>query len=300
MSGITEQPDKMGKAFLDIVNQGKTRWSVYFISIFVILGIWLLGSVIFMFLVLGQDILKGIQPLDDTPSVAYLFAIKLSFIPLIIGIWCGVCCLHRRPFLTLVTPYSSFRKHRFWQGFKWQIILMILAIIIEELIFPGTYIYSLDPSQFYKFVIIILLLTPLQACSEELLFRGYFLQAVGHLVRQPFVLILINGLAFMIPHLSNPESAHGVIAWLSYFAWGVFLTLITLKDNGAELAIGIHIANNMFTGIFVNYKGSALPTNSVFMAEELRVWYGLISYIFVAVVLYWIFFRNHKSESVVK
>ena len=117
---------------------------------------------------------------------------------------------------------------------------------------------------------------------------------MGHFVRQPIVLILINGLGFMALHGANPEISEGLTAWLSYFAWGVFLTLITLKDNTAELAIGMHVANNMTAGILLSYKGSALPTNALFTAQEIHAWYGLISYILGSAVLYWIFF--HKTE----
>ena len=110
------------------------------------------------------------------------------------------------------------------------------------------------------------------------------------------MLILLNGLGFMALHGGNPEIEHGLPSWLMYFFWGAFLTLLTLKDNGAELAIGIHVANNVFTGIFMNYKGSALPTNTIFTAQELHAWFGLASYILIATAMYWILFRNYNPD----
>jgi len=292
-------PEKMGQAFLNLANQGKTRWGVYLIGLFVIVCIWLLGSVVFIALVFGGDFLSGTsgrEPMDGSRPIPDFIALCLTFFALIIGIWLTVCRLHRRPFLSLITPYPTIRWHRFWQGFKWQIAFIILSVIIEELIYPGTYAYTLDPAQFYKFAILVLVFIPFQAASEEFLFRGYLLQALGHLIRNPIVLILLNGLGFMALHASNPEIEHGLPSWLAYFAWGAFLTLITLKDNGAELAIGIHIANNVFTGIFTNYEGSALATNTVFTAQELHAWLAFFSYIFTAVVMYGILFKNHMPE----
>ena len=93
--------------------------------------------------------MDGSQPIPD------FIALCLTFIALIIGIWLAVSQLHKRPFLTLITPYPTMRWHRFWQGFKWQIAFFILSAGIEELIYPGTYHYSLDPSQFYKFAILV-------------------------------------------------------------------------------------------------------------------------------------------------
>lgn len=291
--------DKWGTAFLNLANQGKTRWGVYLIGIFVIVCIWLLGSIVFIALVFNGDFLStkpGQAPMDGSRPFPDLIALCLTFFALIIGIWFTVCHVHRRPFLSLITPYSTIRWHRFWQGFKWQIAFITLSVIIEELIFPGTYAYTLDPALFYKFAILVVIFIPFQAASEEFLFRGYLLQALGHISRNPIVLILINGLGFMALHSSNPEIEHGLPSWLAYFAWGAFLTLITLKDNGAELAIGIHISNNMFTGIFTNYEGSALATNTIFTAQELHLWLSLFSYVLTAVVLYWILFRNHIPD----
>lgn len=288
-----------GQAFLNLANQGKTRWTTYLMGLFVILGVWLLGSVVFIALVFGSDFLSHTpnqQPLDGSHPIPDFIALCLTFLALLAGIWFTVCHIHYRPFLSLVTPYSTLSWHRIWQGFKWQIAFLALAVIIEELIFPGTYAYTLDPALFYKFLLLVVLFIPIQAASEEFLFRGYLLQGLGHLTKNPLLLIFINGLGFMALHIANPEMTRGVSIWLTYFFWGAFLTLITLKDNRAELAIGIHIANNMFTGILTNYKDSALPTNTVFTAQEIHPWFGLISYILMAVVLYWILFRNHIPD----
>ena len=55
------------------------------------------------------------------------------------------------------------------------------------------------------FVLAALLLTPLQCAAEELVFRGYVLQGLGRLLRNPLVLVVLSGLLFAIPHLLNPE-----------------------------------------------------------------------------------------------
>ena len=94
----------------------------------------------------------------------------------------------------------------------------------------------------------------------------------------------------------NPEiAAYGVAPMLiSYFVVGAFLALVTLKDNGAELAIGIHAANNMFAAVLVNYEGSALSTNAIFTIKEVNVWAGTVAYVVSAAIMYWILFRSKR------
>ncbi|MYJ66519.1 MAG: CPBP family intramembrane metalloprotease [Acidimicrobiales bacterium] len=164
------------------------------------------------------------------------------------------------------------------------------------MIFPDNYSYSLDPERFYKFAILVLLLTPFQTTTEELLTRSYFLQMLGHFTRHPIVLVILNALPFALFHLMNPEiAAYGVVPMLvSYFVVGAFLALVTLKDNGAELAIGIHAANNMIAAVLVNYEGSALSTNAIFMIHEVNVWSGTVAYIVSAAIMYWILFRSKR------
>ena len=298
MEEHTEQKEESDPPFIALADQGKTRWHTYIVSVFVIGSIWIFGSIILIVTFFGEEFVTGDKPLGTTDPITDFITLCLTFVTLLVGLWVAIDYIHKRPFLSLITPRTTIRWPRLLQGFKWQIILIVASVIIEELIYPGTYHYTLDPSQFYIFFALTLLFIPLQATSEELLMRGYFLQGLGHFTRHPLILIVINGLAFMALHFANPEIEHGLPVWLSYFAWGAFLTFITLKDNTAELAIGIHVANNMFASIFVNYEGSALPTNTVFTAQEMHAWYGLFSYLVSACALYWILWKHPKSPPI--
>ena len=45
---------------------------------------------------------------------------------------------------------------------------------------------------------------------------------------------------------------------------GALMAVVTLKDGRLELAIGIHAANNLFTGIVANVEPSVLSTSAIF------------------------------------
>ena len=299
MNQTTEQPDKMGKAFLDLANRGETRWTRYILTLLIIIAAWTLGSGTVLLGVYGSEP-EG-SPMDGTNPFLDFTALNLLFVTVLIGLWIGIRNAHKRSLRTLITPRDHIRWGRIFQGFGLQMGLGIVFAAIDALLFPDNYTYTLDPERFYKFVLLVLLLTPFQTTTEELLTRSYFLQMLGHFTRHPIVLIILNALPFALFHFMNPEiAAYGVLPMLiSYFVVGAFLALVTLKDNGAELAIGIHAANNMFAAVLVNYKDSALSTNAIFTMNEVNVWSGTVAYIVSAAIMYWILFRNHKSELVV-
>jgi membrane protease YdiL (CAAX protease family) len=86
--------------------------------------------------------------------------------------------------------------------------------------------------------------------------------------------------------------------WLTmsfYFVFGVFAAWVTLKDNGLELALGMHAANNIYASIFANYSKGALQTQAFFTTNELDALYNLVATLVSMLVFYTIFFRPGKS-----
>ncbi|WP_297514134.1 CPBP family intramembrane glutamic endopeptidase [uncultured Caulobacter sp.] len=79
----------------------------------------------------------------------------------------------------------------------------------------------------------------LAAAAEELLFRGWLLKQSAAYVRDPIVLMLLNGLLFAAIHV-DPN----IDAFLVRAAMGMGLTWMALRLGGIELGIGAHAANN--------------------------------------------------------
>jgi len=87
-------------------------------------------------------------------------------------------------------------------------------------------------------------------------FRGYLLQATGRLTRNVWMLSVINGVVFTLPHLANPETeGNAVLAGLNWFVFGFFATIITLRSGSLDYALGIHAVNNLFGLIIAGYEG---------------------------------------------
>ena len=286
----------MQDSFLDQVELGHTEWYRYFFGVVLILFFWLVLGSLFVVVPLlwvmldgdpatAVDLQTGMM-IGINPMVNYV-ALNLSFGMMIVGVFVAVRFVHGRPFRSIITPAKTFEWRRMWQGFGVWLLLVTVASLVEYLLHPEIYTVVFDARRFLPFALVVLLLTPMQTTAEELLFRGYLLQATGHWGRNFLVLSLVNGILFMLPHLGNPElAASAILLPLFYLSFGAIFTYITLRDNSAALAIGAHAANNLYSALFANYTGSALQTESIFLVTELDAVYAVVSFWAMAAAFY--------------
>jgi uncharacterized protein len=98
------------------------------------------------------------------------------------------------------------------------------------------------------FLIVIALLTPLQAAGEEYVFRGYLTQAFGSLLPRAWRRVSL-ALAVLAPALLF-ALAHGLgQSWPVFFdrfAFGVVAGILVIRTGGLEAAIAMHVLNNFF------------------------------------------------------
>ena len=291
--------------FLDQVRLGQTEWYRYFFGIILILFFWFVLGSLFVVVPLVWVMIDGNPEtavnvetglITGVDAMINYVALNLSFGMLIVGLLLTVRFVHGRPFRSLVTPAKRLNWRRLWQGFGLWLLLVTLASVLEYLLNPDIYTVVFDARRFFPFAVVVLLLTPMQTTAEELLFRGYLLQATGHLGRNFWILALVNGFLFMVPHLGNPElAASAILLPLFYLSIGAFFAFITLRDNSAELAIGAHAANNLYSALFANYTNSALQTESIFLVTELDAVYALASFWAMAILFYLVLLRRGEK-----
>jgi hypothetical protein len=267
--------------YLDLALAGRNAWWRYLLGVATIAFFWLvLGYVPYLLLAAGR---AAPAPLAD------FVAVNFSIFMMLAGLAIAVRVLHRRPLMNLVSPDARLDWARVARAaVAWTAIAAAISAL-EHALYPGRYYLSFDPGRFAVFVVAVLLLTPLQCAAEELVFRGYAMQGIGLLTRRPAVIAVASSLLFTAPHLMNPEVArHGaLIMAANYFAIGLLLAIVTLRDGRLELAIGLHAANNVFLALAANYEGSVLMTESVFTARELDPVYSLVTFIAGGALFYW-------------
>ena len=284
--------------YIESAKSGKNQFWRYLIGVLIIIlstqiigALPLLGLMIHAIVITGNLTVPanptdfsamGIDPNLGLMAMLFPFAVGLVFIYIVIR------KIHQRPFLTLLTSRTSFSWPRFWFGALLWTLLMSISLIGHYMLEPGNYSISFDYRKFIPLALISLTLIPLQAGFEELLFRGYLMQGFGLLFRNKWLPLLITGFGFGLLHAFNPE-VHAYGFWLTmpqYIGLGLFFGLLVLLDEGLELALGIHILNNIFLSLFLTDDNSALQTSAVFHAGTANPVGDLIEmYIFMIIFL---------------
>lgn len=76
--------------------------------------------------------------------------------------------------------------------------------------------------------------------------------------------LFITSVVFGAMHFFNPEvDKIGNIIMIYYIGTGFFLGIITLMDEGMELALGFHAGNNLVTALLVTADWTVLQTHSI-------------------------------------
>lgn len=227
------------------------------------------------FLFTGLNFLVA-QLLDTTAIIKAEIAQKgeLQFLfenLVIFAIFLGILLLwvkyvHRQPLTALITGRTRIDWKRFWFSFLlWGGVTVGITLIDYLFISPEDYIWNFQWIPFLKLLLIVILFIPLQTGFEEVFFRGYLLQALGLTVHNKWFPLLTTSLLFGLMHIANPEVEKlGYSLLIYYIGTGIFLEITTLMDDGLELALGFHTANNLFTALLVTSDWTVFQVPSVF------------------------------------
>jgi len=200
------------------------------------------------------------------PSNPTLFLILLPFAVVLPFIYLVVTRLHQRSFLSLITSRDrvDYKKILF-SFFLWGSV-SALMVIFDYMMSPEDYLWNFKPLTFLILLLISVVMIPLQTSMEELIFRGYLMQGFGVLFKNRWMPLLITSILFGLLHIWNPEiDKLGIHLIWYYIGTGLFLGVITLMDEGIELALGFHAANNLVTALLVTASWTAFQTESLFI-----------------------------------
>jgi hypothetical protein len=190
-----------------------------------------------------------------------LFPFLLAFIVFLLSIkW-----IHRRPVLTIFTKRDRFDWPRVF--FSFLLVLFILLITTGiQIYFSKEIVWNLRLEKFIPLVVISMVMIPFQTTLEELLFRGYLMQGIKKWLGSNIYAVLFSGICFGLMHFWNPEiEAVGYHILSYYIIIGVFLSCLAVFDNGLELSIGFHAANNIFAALMVSNDWQVFQTDALFM-----------------------------------
>lgn len=193
-----------------------------------------------------------------------LFLMLLSFAIGLLGIFVVNKWLHKMTITQLTTARKKIDWKRFWTiFFVWGIFSSGL-VLLDYYMSPENYVWNFDLNKFLILSVIAILFVPLQTSCEEYLFRGYLMQGIGIAAKNRWVPLIVTSVIFGMLHIANPEVEKlGYVIMVYYIGTGLFLGIMTLMDEGLELALGFHAANNLFTALLVTADWTAFQTHSV-------------------------------------
>jgi membrane protease YdiL (CAAX protease family) len=194
-----------------------------------------------------------------------LFLLLFSFVVAFIAIILVIKYFHKQTLLSVTTS----RKKVDWKRILFSFSLWGLFTAGSTLVMyynnPSDFVFNFKPIPFLILAIIGTLLIPIQTSTEEYVFRGYLMQGFSVLAKNRWFPLVMTSVIFGSMHIANPEvEKMGYIILVYYIGTGFFLGIITLMDEGMELALGFHAANNLVTALLVTSDWSAFQTNSVF------------------------------------
>lgn len=158
----------MQNLFLAQAQTGKNEWWRYLIGILLIVIIWQVGG--FAFGVVMAISTGGEMPEQASPTMFVLMLASFAF--LLIGTWLVNRWMHGRSVKSLTTPFERVNWKRIVFGALLWLVAMTIVSIIEALLYPGRYVANSNPVSVLPYLLIGLVLIPLQTSAEEYFFFG--------------------------------------------------------------------------------------------------------------------------------
>ncbi len=199
------------------------------------------------FAVSGEPIIAGMQRLldldDPTPlGLAYLNLVLACAIPVT---WLLTRVLHGLRPRWLASVVGGIRWRWLLVCFGLSVVSLVATLVVSALVpaSAGDAEVGTQVNDFTRttrdFLLVLVLLTPLQAAGEEYAFRGYLTQAFGGLFRRPWVAVAGPALLFALAH-----GAQDPPVFFDRFAFGVVAGVLVIATGGLEAGIAMHVLNN--------------------------------------------------------
>jgi len=243
----------------------------YLVGVLIIFIGWqLLGSIPLLGVIIVKSLGGETFPSDVAGmskmvgSNLFLFLMLISFVFGLLATFLTVKFVHRQSIVSLTTSRKKIDWKRIFFAFGLWGLITILITGLDIILSPKDYVFNFNLLPFVILSLISVFLIPLQTSFEEYFMRGYLMQGIGLMAGKRWVPLVITSMIFGLLHLFNPEVeklGYGIMVY--YIGTGFFLGILTLMDEGLELAIGFHAANNLFTALLVTADWTVFQTDSL-------------------------------------
>lgn len=276
----------------------------YALGIFIIFIFTQIGSIPFVVAIFNKVGIEGAANLDPTKMMTILensnltfFYTLLTFFVGFIGFLIVIKYLHNQSFVSVTTSRKSIDYKRVLTSFSVISLILFFYTISSFYALPDEYIIQFNLNDFLILLLIAVIFIPIQTSLEEYVFRGYLMQGFGVLAKNKWVPLFLTSFLFGMLHYYNPEIMKlGSILLVHYIATGLFLGIITLMDEGMELALGFHAGNNLIIALMVTSDWTVFQTSSIFkyIGEPNAIYMSLFSTVIIYPLLLFYFSKKYN------
>ncbi|HIP47913.1 MAG TPA: CPBP family intramembrane metalloprotease [Lutibacter sp.] len=255
--------------------KGKNEWWRYLLMILLIFFGWQIIGIIPISVVAimhSSDMIAFQNAAVDSfmnlgiNANLYLFSMIMMFAIGLFFIFLGIKSIHKRSITSLLTSRKELDWKRVFFAFGIWFAISMLVLSVDYFSAPENYEWNFNLVPFLILVAISFFLLPLQTSFEEVLFRGYLMQSIGILVKNKWIPLLITSIGFGLLHSFNPEVEKlGNLIMVYYIGTGFLFGITTLMDEGLELSLGLHAANNIVAAVFVTTNWTVFQTDALFI-----------------------------------
>lgn len=264
----------------------------------VFLGTFAAGVVMSVFVPSGiESMARG--DWRELPLSTALFSfgfVMLPFVFLLPAVLLANKLVHGRSPRSLLTGRARFRWSQTLSSLATIMLLTLAVLAAGRLLSPEAVVFVLDPQAFLLFLPLVLILVPIQVLAEEVLFRGYLVQAVGRFIARPWAVILLPTLLFWGAHLNNgPVVQGGLWAVAVYGVMAFYLTYLAVIGDGLEHSLGVHLGINLFAFLIQGASGDGYLTPTVFVTEPEGYEFTLFATVAIFLVHYFLVVRPGRG-----
>jgi hypothetical protein len=285
--------------------KGKNDWWMYIIAIFLVFIGTQLGSLPLALVALfkvdgdvnrfqesGQEYFMDL----GINSSFYLFLMLISFVIGLLALLLSVKAMHKKKLKWVITSRENIDWNRFFYGAGLWGIISVVIVGGGILLTPENFVWNFKLVPFLVLVLVSILFIPLQTSFEEIVFRGYLMQGVGMLFRNKWFPLFFTSIMFGLLHGANPEIEKiGYIALVFYIGTGFLFGIVSLMDDGIELAMGMHAVNNIIAALFVTTDWTVFQTDAMYIdiSEPSVGWEMFFPVLVVYPIVIWLLSKKY-------
>jgi hypothetical protein len=242
--------------YLDWAPAGTATLSTYVVGLLLIMAAWVVGTI-----VVEVGVLAVGGSAVQTPA-GQLAVTTATFLAGMIAVPWVVRGRLRRPAWSVAAGW--------WPGPLRQVLVgaaisLAAAVAVDLLSTPFIPLQraAFDPGAWLPLAGISLVGLGVQAGFEEVLFRGYLMQAVASRTGRAAWVIGIPAVLFALPHWGNlAPYGSDPLQLVPYLLMGLTYGWAAWRSGSLWLPLGLHWANNVYATLLIASAGDVLPTGA--------------------------------------